>query len=318
MILTCHQRHNIPLQHSVAFFYRVLGISLTATAKRAGYTRGYLYMALSGERNPPAPLRQAVHDDLGINVWQTSKSKCLKHTSACGDLPVFDLSTDEVSDMIAPDLAGKQEALEIIRPLGGNRARLVLHEKCKSLKRFQQHQDREKRSKNDKDKSSLPRGHREYLQDTVRSHQSLYGPLGGRVGQSVVPALYLNDQWNRFSAWLEGRNIDPTVCRTWVDGQVGLLRAMQVVSSLDVGGADTDEKNLDSWSSGYGEYGKEGSQMLAGLFLLDNQDDYVSWLQQKELDFGRPLVWAERQAEEFRKLVGPGVNTPACQYPGME
>ncbi|MCF6256201.1 MAG: helix-turn-helix transcriptional regulator [Gammaproteobacteria bacterium] len=69
MILTCHQRHDIPLQHSVALFYRVLGLSLSAAAKRAGYTRGYLYMALSGERKASVPLRQAVCDDLGVDVW---------------------------------------------------------------------------------------------------------------------------------------------------------------------------------------------------------------------------------------------------------
>ena len=69
-ILACHRRHGIPLQHSVAFLYRVLGQSLSATAERAGYTRGYLYMALAGERNPPDRLRQAVHEDLGVNVWE--------------------------------------------------------------------------------------------------------------------------------------------------------------------------------------------------------------------------------------------------------
>ena len=35
------------------------------------------------------------------------------------------LSIDEVSDTFAPDVAGKQEALEIVRPLGVKRARFV-------------------------------------------------------------------------------------------------------------------------------------------------------------------------------------------------
>ena len=69
-ILDCHQRLNVPLQHSVAFLYRVLGLSLSATAERAGYTRGYLYMALAGERNPPNRLRHAIQDDLGVDVWE--------------------------------------------------------------------------------------------------------------------------------------------------------------------------------------------------------------------------------------------------------
>lgn len=68
-ILACHRRYGIPLQHSVAFLYRVLGQSLSATAERAGYTRGYLYMALAGERNPPDRLRQAVREDIGLDVW---------------------------------------------------------------------------------------------------------------------------------------------------------------------------------------------------------------------------------------------------------
>ncbi len=68
-ILDCHQRLDVPLQQSVAFLYRVLGQSMSDTATRAGYTRNYLYKALAGERNPPCRLRQAVREDLGVDVW---------------------------------------------------------------------------------------------------------------------------------------------------------------------------------------------------------------------------------------------------------
>jgi len=235
-----------------------------------------------------------------------------------------ELSTDDISDAIAPDMAGKLEALEIVLPLGVDRARLILRKYCESLKRLQEHQEQEQeqeqeqRRRDKKDESSLPRGCRENLQIAVRTYQSLYGPLGGRLGQSVLPALYLNDQWSRFSAWLAGCNIDPSACRTWVNEKLSLLKAMQAVNGLDVEDIETDEKNLDSRSTGHGKYGKEGSQMLAGLFLLNNQDDYTSWLQRKKLSFGRPMAWAERQAEEFRGLIGPDVEIPEYKYPGME
>lgn len=68
-VLACHQALDIPLQHSVAFVYRVLGLSLSATAERAGYSRNALYKALSGKRTPSVELRKAVREDVGIDVW---------------------------------------------------------------------------------------------------------------------------------------------------------------------------------------------------------------------------------------------------------
>ncbi len=68
-VLACHQALDIPLQHSVAFVYRVMGLNLTATAERAGYSRNTFYKALAGDRTPSARLREAVREDLGIDVW---------------------------------------------------------------------------------------------------------------------------------------------------------------------------------------------------------------------------------------------------------
>ncbi|MGR9053827.1 MAG: hypothetical protein ACU84J_14370, partial [Gammaproteobacteria bacterium] len=68
-ILQLHKDCGIPLQHSVAMLFRVLGVSLSDTAAEAGYQRTYLYKALSGELEPSTALRHCVESVLGVDPW---------------------------------------------------------------------------------------------------------------------------------------------------------------------------------------------------------------------------------------------------------
>ncbi len=75
-------------------------------------------------------------------------------------------------------------------------------------------------------------------------HQYFYGPYSGMLGQTVIAALYLDDHWDRFIAWLGDRNIDPGPCGRWINEKLELLAVMKAVKRTNTGVADF---------SGYGE-----------------------------------------------------------------
>lgn len=69
-------------------------------------------------------------------------------------------------------------------------------------------------------------------------HQYFYGPYSGMLGQTVIAASYLDDQWDRFVAWLEDRNIDPGPCGRWINEKLELLAVMKTVKRTHTGVAD--------------------------------------------------------------------------------
>lgn len=240
----------------------------------------------------------------------------------------IELSIDDVSDTFAPDVAGKQEALEIVRPLGVKRARFVLR-KANGLKEKSRIRDmRNTQEKAADKKSALPGGNNWFLRSAVSNYQFWYGPLGGDLGKVIIAALYLNAHRDQFSTWMKSHNVDSACCLAWVDEKVASLRVVVKINGdgtniLDMEGLGLSESAVPR-SSGErhgahdGGYGEEGSRMLAGLFLLEDQNNYILWSQEQGFDSKHPMAWAERQANDFRQLIGPDVKLPACQYPEME
>ncbi|MCF6256205.1 MAG: hypothetical protein L3K25_07875 [Gammaproteobacteria bacterium] len=246
--------------------------------------------------------------------------------------PNNELPTDAVPDDVAPDIAGKREILDIIRPLGVDRARFVLHRVNEQKERSRKRDLREKQDRADKKQSAIPRGNDGFFRDAVKNFQFWYGPLGGHFGKPIIAALYLNAHRDRFSTWLEDRNIDPSPCLIWADEKVNLLKVMQSINGFNADATKTDREKpglskssyprpdrerLDAHPAHHSGYGEDGCKMLAGLFLLENQDHYIPWLDEKGFNTYRPMVWAERQANDFRQMIGPDAKLPACQYPEM-
>ena len=73
-ILGLHRECGIPLQHTVAMLFRVLGVSLGKAAQQAGYQRTYLYKALAGELAPSPQLRETMESLLGVDPWAIHES----------------------------------------------------------------------------------------------------------------------------------------------------------------------------------------------------------------------------------------------------
>lgn len=225
------------------------------------------------------------------------------------------LSIDEISDDIAPDPAGKQGALDILRPLGVDRARFVLL-KASELKEMSCKRDVQEKQ------SAMPRGNGRFLRSAVENYQFRYGPMGGLLGLEIIAALYLGIHRNRFFGWLEERRIDPATCQVWIDENQRLLNTMQAVNAfeaitkddgVDIAVPEPNTERPREHPARHCGYGTKGSQLLAGVFLLRDQANYISWLQEKGITYKRPMAWAERQANEFRQLAGP--KLPAPQYP---
>lgn len=182
-------------------------------------------------------------------------------------------------------------------------------------------------------------------------HQYFYGPYSGMLGQTVIAASYLGERWDRFVAWLEDRNIDPGPCGRWINEKLELLAVMKAVKRTHTGVADFSgygaeasdidwsffnkskarkeleashenivggeklspckAKCLNAGSVQHSGYGAETSELLAALYLADDQHDFRAWLKDKNITEANAcgyLDWIEAQTRLFRLLIGPGTQ----------
>lgn len=68
-LFSTHRYCDIPVYHTVNFVCRLYGVKLGEFLKGLGYNRNYLNLTLRGERKPPADLKKAVIERLGIDPW---------------------------------------------------------------------------------------------------------------------------------------------------------------------------------------------------------------------------------------------------------
>ena len=182
------------------------------------------------------------------------------------------------------------------------------------------------RERAEEEQSAIPRGNGWFLRSAAENFQFRYGPIGGVQGNAIIAALYLNANRDRFSVWLADRHIDPCHCLAWVDEKLALLRAIQSMKGFDAEATDRQEFDLNEGAAPrsatehpgsrptlHSGYGEAGSQMFAGVFLLENQADYLSWFQEQGIISERPLSWAERQVSDFQQLAGP--KLPVSRHP---
>ncbi len=68
-ILLVHQEHRIPLQLSVMMLFKVLKVTQSEVADRAGVDKTMVYKSLAGLRKSPARLKQEMFSLFGMDVW---------------------------------------------------------------------------------------------------------------------------------------------------------------------------------------------------------------------------------------------------------
>jgi transcriptional regulator with XRE-family HTH domain len=69
-VLSLHQRHNIPLQHSIALLCKTEGIGMSELAESCGKHRNYLNQSLRGIFKPTHKFRMAITKKLGVDPWK--------------------------------------------------------------------------------------------------------------------------------------------------------------------------------------------------------------------------------------------------------
>jgi ethanolamine ammonia-lyase large subunit len=69
-ILHVHQEYRIPLQLSVMMLFKVLRVTQTEVADRAGVDKTMVYKSLAGLRKPPERLKQEMLSIFGMDVWE--------------------------------------------------------------------------------------------------------------------------------------------------------------------------------------------------------------------------------------------------------
>lgn len=69
-ILAVLQKHDVPLQHSVALICKCQGRKLSDLASDCGYHRNSLYKALSHNMRVQPGMAEAVKRELGVNPWE--------------------------------------------------------------------------------------------------------------------------------------------------------------------------------------------------------------------------------------------------------
>jgi ethanolamine ammonia-lyase large subunit len=69
-ILHVHHEYRIPLQLSVMMLFKVLKITQTEVACRAGVDKTLVYKSLAGLRKPPQRLKQEMFSIFGMDVWE--------------------------------------------------------------------------------------------------------------------------------------------------------------------------------------------------------------------------------------------------------
>ncbi len=178
-------------------------------------------------------------------------------------------------------------------------------------------------------------------------HQYYYGPFSGVLGQTVVAALYLDARWDHFIGWLESCGIDPACCQVWVEEKLTLLKMMQSVKRLNTGVSDFSDygskdrdwvwvnEHMDSLIESdqtllakvsvraqnvscldpeiikHSQYSSEASELLAGLFLKNNELDFRSWLTANDMTEANAHVymkWYEKKVSIFRQFIGPDIK----------
>ena len=69
-ILHIHQAYRIPLQLSVMMLFKVLNVTQTEVAGRAGVDKTMVYKSLAGIRKPPERLKREMFLIFGMDVWE--------------------------------------------------------------------------------------------------------------------------------------------------------------------------------------------------------------------------------------------------------
>jgi hypothetical protein len=69
-ILHVHHECQIPLQLSVMLLLKVLKVTQSEVADRAGINKTMVYKSLAGLRRPPERLKQTMFSIFGMDVWK--------------------------------------------------------------------------------------------------------------------------------------------------------------------------------------------------------------------------------------------------------
>jgi ethanolamine ammonia-lyase large subunit len=69
-ILHVHHEYQIPLQLSVMMLFKVLKVTQSEVADRAGVDKTMVYKSLAGLRTSPTRLKQEMFSIFGMDVWE--------------------------------------------------------------------------------------------------------------------------------------------------------------------------------------------------------------------------------------------------------